>query len=107
MAYTTIAMKHAQTGEVRQAPIGFSWTYMFFGPFVCLFRKHYEGHTGFWLGFLYPFLSGGVFYVVMWFIYNKKHFFYLRDIGFEPVGNLSTLKISDKIEFGLSIEDNN
>ncbi len=33
-------MKNPKTGDVKYAPVGFSWTSFFFGPFVPFLRGH-------------------------------------------------------------------
>ena len=38
MAFTTIYFKHPESEKVKKAPIGFSWTVLFFGFFPPLFR---------------------------------------------------------------------
>ena len=38
MASMTLNMKNPQTGQVKQAPVGFSWTVFFFGMFPAFFR---------------------------------------------------------------------
>ncbi|MFA5689544.1 MAG: hypothetical protein WC959_10420 [Kiritimatiellales bacterium] len=43
MAYAVIHFKHPEIGTTRRAPAGFSWTMIFWGPFVCLFRKDFAG----------------------------------------------------------------
>ena len=40
MAYTTLTMENNNTGGIKQAPVGFSWTCFFFGGLVPLFRGH-------------------------------------------------------------------
>ena len=38
MASMTLNMKNPQTGQVKQAPVGFSWTVFFWGMFPPFFR---------------------------------------------------------------------
>ena len=38
MAYAKIIFQHPETGLTREAPVGYSWTVLFFGSFVNLIR---------------------------------------------------------------------
>ena len=52
MANNIIQFKNTQTGKIRRAPIGFSWTMVFCGFFVMLFRQD-------WMSFfIYVFILG-------------------------------------------------
>ena len=42
MAFTSINFKNANTLGMRSAPVGFSWTVLFFGFFAPLFRSDYK-----------------------------------------------------------------
>ncbi|MBL4693364.1 MAG: hypothetical protein JKY92_08565 [Magnetovibrio sp.] len=68
MAYAKVNLKNEITGEMKVAPIGFSWTVLFFGPFPTLFR-------GDWKWFAIILISGtvtmGISSLVFMFIYNK------------------------------------
>lgn len=80
MAYATINFKHPQSGAMKSAPVGFSWTTLFFGFFPALLRGH-------WVGALILFLIGaitaGISYLVFPFIYNKMYIKYLIGEGFK------------------------
>lgn len=74
MAYTRIVFEHPRSGRVREAPVGFSWTVLFFGFFPPLFRSDWK-----WailiLGI--ALLTGGLSILVFMFIYNKL---YVKDL---------------------------
>jgi hypothetical protein len=72
MAYAKITFEHPEIGTVRKAPVGFSWTLLFFGPIVCLFRRDW-----FWLIIMAVLigLTSGISMVVVPFFYNK---FYIK-----------------------------
>ena len=38
MAYTSIRFRNYQNRQVREVPVGYSWTTMLFGPFPALLR---------------------------------------------------------------------
>ena len=69
MAYTTITFKHPVTTEMKQAPVGFSWTTFFFGLFPAMFRSDWK-----WAGIqlLCAMFTWGLSSIVFCFIYNSK-----------------------------------
>jgi hypothetical protein len=42
MAFDTAVLENPRTGQIRQAPVGFSWTMFFFGPFAPMFRGDWK-----------------------------------------------------------------
>ncbi|WIM05056.1 MAG: hypothetical protein OHM77_10160 [Candidatus Nitricoxidivorans perseverans] len=42
MADNIIYLENPKTGQLREAPVGFSWTTLFFGPIPMLFRSHWK-----------------------------------------------------------------
>ena len=80
MAYATIDFHHPQTGRLKQAPVGFSWTTLLSGFFPALFRGHYLGAL---IIFLVGFVTFGLSQFVFAFIYNKMHVKHLLGEGFK------------------------
>ncbi|MGY6549007.1 MAG: hypothetical protein ACXIU7_08375 [Roseinatronobacter sp.] len=80
MAYAKIYFEHPQTGRIREAPVGFSWTVLFFSALPPLFRAH-------WLGFvillLCALLTSGLSGLVFMFIYNKMYIKHLIGDGYK------------------------
>lgn len=76
MAFTTLIMKHPQTGQLKQAPIGFSWTSLFFGPWVALYRGNY---WAFPIWFILNIFTCGI---ASPFFYNKFYLKYLINRGY-------------------------
>ena len=76
-----IKLKHPKSGIVREVPIGFSWTSLFFGPFVPIFRG-----DALWAiaAILLTGLTGSIFHFIFPFIYNKIHLRELLYKGYEP-----------------------
>lgn len=93
MAFDTLTLKNPQTGEIRRAPVGLSWTTLFWNCIPALMRSDWKWGIiilltsifGNWIGF---------------FIYNKNS---IKDLiyqkGFKVVscdsGNLQ--RISNKL----------
>ena len=42
MAFDKVIVENPRTGQIRTAPIGFSWTMFFFGPFAPMFRGDWK-----------------------------------------------------------------
>lgn len=89
MAHSKVYLKNPRTGVMREAPVGFSWTVLFFGWFPPLFRKD-------WWGFLIMLLVGcatlGLSNLVFMFIYNKMYLKSLVRDGFEVTSATADVK---------------
>ncbi|MFT4630278.1 MAG: hypothetical protein ACI9WC_003305 [Arenicella sp.] len=74
MAYTSIMFENPNTGVIKVAPVGFSWTTFFFLFFPALFRADWK-----WGGiqFILIVLTFGCSNFVFMFIYNKL---YIKDL---------------------------
>lgn len=70
MAGNIIFFEHPRTGQLAAAPVGFSWTTLFFGPFPMLFRNDWKW---FFVSLALAFFTGGLSILVMMFIINKLH----------------------------------
>ncbi len=68
MAFATLIMENPFTGKIKEAPVGFSWTTLFFGFFVALFRGDFKWAV---IQFLLAILSFGFSGLVFMFIYNQ------------------------------------
>jgi hypothetical protein len=75
--------KNLHNGKLREAPIGFSWTTFFFGPFPALFRGHYLGA---FIIFLILAVTFGLAGFVFPFIYNKWYVSDLIKDGYKVLG---------------------
>lgn len=73
-------LKHPVTGEVKQAPTGFSWTTLFFGVFVPLSRQD-------WIPAVVMFFAAAATRGLTWFVvpffYNAYYLDSLIKRGFE------------------------
>lgn len=72
-------MRQAATGKTVQVKRGFSFTYLFFGPFVPLFRGHIGG---FFLTLLVTLCSCGTGHLILLFCYNGMYINWLVKHGY-------------------------
>lgn len=80
MAYATIYFEHPQSGRIKEAPVGFSWTTLFFGFFPALLRGHWVMAI---VMFILAVLTFGLSGLVFPFIYNKMYVKHLIGEGFK------------------------
>lgn len=78
----TIKMKNEQTGEVKEVPIGFSWTTLFFGWFPALLRGDWKN---FMILFFLTIPTFGIILVVYCFKYNMIYTSDLIGKGYKAV----------------------
>jgi hypothetical protein len=74
MAYAKIIFENPKTGYIRVAPVGFSWTTMFFGFFPALLRGDWK-----WAAIMtvLAIMTSCLSFLVFMFIYNKL---YIKDL---------------------------
>jgi hypothetical protein len=80
LAYATIYFENPRTGQVKEAPVGFSWTVLFFNFFPALFRGHW---AGFAILIIAAFVTFGLSGLVFMFIYNKMYVKHLIGEGYK------------------------
>jgi hypothetical protein len=94
MAFTIITLENPLTGKIRQAPIGISWTTLFFGPFPALLRGHWAGAA---IVLIANLLTLGLASIIFMFIYNKMYLKNLLNDGFKASqGSTEIAKIEQK-----------
>ena len=86
MAYTSIIFKNPNTGAIKEAPVGFSWTVFFFGFFPPLFRGDWKWAV---IMLIIAMITFGLSNLVFMFIYNKLYIKELVGSGFQAqsIGN--------------------
>lgn len=88
MAFDTAYLENPRTGQLRSAPIGFSWTMLFFGFFPPMFRGDWKAFAivllgGIFLALISVGLLGWVPGLVGAFIWNKSYLNRLVADGFQ------------------------
>lgn len=96
MAYTKLVMENPNTGRIKEAPVGFSWTVLFFGFFPPLFRSDWKWAV---IMFILAFITAGLSGFVFMFIYNKLYIKELIGSGFKvkSVGAGTVEHVSSKL----------
>ena len=85
---TYIALKHPASGLIKNGYYGFSWTYLFFGWLVPLFR----GELGIaLLHLLLTCFTIGLWQIVFAFMYNKQYMTRMLEKGYVLEGNENQL----------------
>ena len=74
MASNTIYFENPISGQTREAPIGFSWTTFWFGPFPMLFRSSWKWAL---ILFLLAMITWAMSNIVFAFFINKL---YVKDL---------------------------
>ena len=85
----TVRLKH-ENGITKKAKIGFSWTMLFFGMFVPLFRGDLKWAL---LSFLLAILTAGISWLVLPFKYNTKYIEKLLEKGYKPADRESRKRL--------------
>lgn len=75
-----LMMEHPATGIIKTAPVGFSWTTLFFSGFPALFRGDMKW---FFIQLLCSMITWGLSACVFMFIYNKLYIKKLLEKGFK------------------------
>ncbi len=80
---TAIPIKHQKSGMMKTGLYGFSWTYLFFGWFVPLFR----GELGVGaLHLLFSLVTFGLWQFIFSFLYNNQYMTRMLTNGWELAG---------------------
>ena len=74
-----VALIHPQTGLIKSGFYGFSWTFLFFGWFVPLFRGELMIAL---LHFTITVITFGIWQIIFAFLYNKQYTSRLLEKGY-------------------------
>ena len=88
MAFTTLTFKNPLTGQMKLAPIGFSWTTFFFGFFPALFRGDWKWAV---IQFVLAVITAGLSNFVFCFIYNSLFVKDLIGVGYQATAGAGNL----------------
>jgi len=75
-----VTLIHPINGLIKQGFYGFSWTYLFFGWFVPLFRGELGVAA---LHLLFTVVTLGLWQLIIAFLYNKQYMTRLLEKGYE------------------------
>lgn len=106
MASNTIYFENPGNGFKKEAPVGFSWTVLFFGFFPPILRSHWSwGLVLLLLTIITAGIAHFVIGIVCSFIYNKAYIKHLISTGYKAkrIDKGSIKEISE--ELGLTIEE--
>ena len=74
-----VTLKNPSTGLMKQGFYGYSWTYLFFGFFVPLFRGELGVAA---LHLLFTFFTGGLWQLIVSFLYNNQYMTRMLEKGY-------------------------
>ena len=105
MEFRKVSFTNPMTGQMRRAPIGFSFTVLFFGCFPPLFRGDFK--WAFIMAALF-FLTFGISHFIFMFIYNKLYITDLVNQGFKVTqGEANINYLSKRVGFNLPVMRSN
>ena len=87
-----VYMKNS-VGVTKQVKLGFSWTMLFFGLFVPLFRGDIKWTI---LSLVLSIVTCGIAWFVLPFVYNKSYIKGLLEAGWLPADDMSKNAMKEK-----------
>ncbi|MBZ9781620.1 hypothetical protein K9857_08650 [Pseudomonas sp. REP124] len=82
MAFTLVTFRNPDTGVLKKAPIGFSWSVFVFGFIAPLFRGDIKWAV---IMFILACFTGGLTNLVLMFTYNRWYACDLIDAGYQAL----------------------
>jgi hypothetical protein len=81
---TSVLIRHSASGLTRRGYVEFSWTYLFFGWFVPLFRGELVIAA---LHLLFTIVTGGLWQLIVCFLYNRQYMIRMLTSGWVLADN--------------------
>ena len=88
MAFSKLNLKHPEFEVTKEAPVGFSWTVLFFGFLPPLFRGDYKWAIVMLIAALVTF---GLSNLIFMFIYNNLYLKSLLETGYTSIDSEDVL----------------
>jgi len=85
---TRVTIQHPVNGLTKNGYFGYSWTYLFFGWFVPLFRGELGVAA---LHLFFTFFTFGIWQIIVSFIYNRQYMTRMLEKGYVLKDNESVM----------------
>lgn len=96
-----IMVENPNTGIMKTAPVGFSWTTLFFGGFPALFRGDFKW---FLIQLVVAVCTGGLSNLVFAFLYNKTYIRELLEKGYKVKSTEGDTFENIKAKLGINLQ---
>ena len=100
MAFASVNFKNPHNGQMREAPVGFSWTLLIFGCFLPMFRSDWKWAA---IMFIIAILTGGLSWLFFPFVYNKIYVKELIKQGYKVVSVVGSDENSVGAKVGVAL----
>ena len=94
---TRVLIRHPGSGLIKKGYFGFSWTYLFFGWFVPLFRGELSVAL---LHLIFTVVTFGIWQFITAFLYNKQFMTRQLEKGYELYDDETLMEIA-RIKIGI------
>jgi hypothetical protein len=100
MAFAVVNFKNPHNGQMREAPVGFSWTLLIFGCFLAMFRSDWKWAV---IMFIIAILTGGLSWLFFPFVYNKIYIKELIKQGYKVVSVVGSDENTVGVKVGFAL----
>lgn len=95
---TRVLMRHPSSRLIKKGYFGFSWTYLFFGWLVPLFRGELVVAA---LHLFFTIITLGIWQIITAFLYNRQFMTRQLEKGYELYDELITMKLA-RMKIGIT-----